>query len=131
MKAKYAGQPYDDRTYEASLRQSVATVVREQVQCGIEIVGDGEYSKPDFSLTSASGSTASNRGQVLKLIFSRKRSPHSPILRAVFQAGDDGGAIVSLAPVVWRGAGQISWAQNTSVLIIENVKAARRSGRRQ
>ena len=39
------GYQVDKRTYEDCLRNSVAHVVREQVQAGIDIVDDGEYGK--------------------------------------------------------------------------------------
>jgi 5-methyltetrahydropteroyltriglutamate--homocysteine methyltransferase len=48
LKAKYSGQPYDEGKLNSVLTQSVADCVRKQVECGIEIVTDGEYSKPDF-----------------------------------------------------------------------------------
>jgi 5-methyltetrahydropteroyltriglutamate--homocysteine methyltransferase len=48
LKAKYAGQPYDERQLDSVLMQAVADCVRRQVECGIEIVTDGEYSKPGF-----------------------------------------------------------------------------------
>src|SRR5262245_34054788 len=48
LKAKYAGQPYDERQLNSMLTQAVADCVRKQVECGIEIVTDGEYSKPGF-----------------------------------------------------------------------------------
>ena len=48
MKAKYSGQSYDERAYADTLHDSVSDVVREQVQCGIDIVTDGEFSKPGF-----------------------------------------------------------------------------------
>jgi 5-methyltetrahydropteroyltriglutamate--homocysteine methyltransferase len=33
---------------QEALRKAVTDVVREQVQCGIDIVTDGEFSKPRF-----------------------------------------------------------------------------------
>ena len=42
LKAKYAGQTYDERQLAATLTQAVADCVRKQVECGIEIVTDGE-----------------------------------------------------------------------------------------
>ena len=38
-------QPYDQAAYEACLRQSIEEVVQHQVDAGIDIVSDGEYSK--------------------------------------------------------------------------------------
>src|SRR5262249_58434588 len=48
LKAKYAGLPYDESELNSILAQEVAECVRKHVECGIEIVTDGEYSKPGF-----------------------------------------------------------------------------------
>ena len=48
MKAKLGGQPYDQKKYDELLSKSVSDVVRKQVDCGIDIVTDGEFSKPGF-----------------------------------------------------------------------------------
>jgi 5-methyltetrahydropteroyltriglutamate--homocysteine methyltransferase len=42
------GEPVDAAAYEARLAQAVDMVVREQVERGIDIVGDGEFGKPGF-----------------------------------------------------------------------------------
>lgn len=43
--ARQAGQPYDQAAYEATLRDSVAEVVRKQAEVGIDVPSDGEYGK--------------------------------------------------------------------------------------
>ena len=48
MKAKFNGQPFDEKQYEELLTKSVFDVVQKQVACGIDIVTDGEFSKPGF-----------------------------------------------------------------------------------
>ena len=48
LKAKYAGQSYDEGELNSVLAKAVTDCVRKQVDCGIEIVTDGEYSKPGF-----------------------------------------------------------------------------------
>ena len=48
MRAMAAGQPYDEHTYEAALSKNVAEIVQLQVEAGIDVVSDGEYSKPSF-----------------------------------------------------------------------------------
>src|SRR5262249_10514353 len=48
LKAKYAGQPYEESELDAVLKRSVAECVSKQVDSGIEIVTDGEFSKPGF-----------------------------------------------------------------------------------
>jgi 5-methyltetrahydropteroyltriglutamate--homocysteine methyltransferase len=45
LKAIEAGQPYDKTAYEACLKASVEEVVRQQVEAGIDLVSDGEFSK--------------------------------------------------------------------------------------
>jgi 5-methyltetrahydropteroyltriglutamate--homocysteine methyltransferase len=39
------GQPYDEAAFEACLAESVAEVVRQQAEVGIDVVSDGEFSK--------------------------------------------------------------------------------------
>jgi 5-methyltetrahydropteroyltriglutamate--homocysteine methyltransferase len=48
LKAKLSGGPFDQNTFEEDLRRAVFDVVRKQVECGIDIVTDGEFSKPGF-----------------------------------------------------------------------------------
>ena len=39
------GKPYDEAAFEACLTESIAEVVRQQAEAGIDIVSDGEFSK--------------------------------------------------------------------------------------
>jgi 5-methyltetrahydropteroyltriglutamate--homocysteine methyltransferase len=48
MKAKITGEPYDAQALAARVRSAVAEIVRQQVECGIDIPTDGEQSKPGF-----------------------------------------------------------------------------------
>ena len=45
LKLIEAGEPYDKAAYEACLKGSVAEVVRQQVEAGVDIVSDGEFGK--------------------------------------------------------------------------------------
>ena len=45
LRAKQADNPYDTRSYEKCLTESVAAIVREQAQAGIDVVSDGEFGK--------------------------------------------------------------------------------------
>lgn len=45
LRAKDAGQPVDAVAFDACLARSVAQIVREQVEAGIDIVSDGEFGK--------------------------------------------------------------------------------------
>jgi 5-methyltetrahydropteroyltriglutamate--homocysteine methyltransferase len=44
-KAIEGRQPYDEAAFEACLTESVAEVVRQQAEAGVDIVSDGEFSK--------------------------------------------------------------------------------------
>jgi 5-methyltetrahydropteroyltriglutamate--homocysteine methyltransferase len=46
--ARRRGEKIDDATYAARVRQAVSDIVKKQVEIGIDIVDDGEMSKPSF-----------------------------------------------------------------------------------
>ncbi len=48
MKARINGEPHDAAAYDARVRSAVAAIVRQQVECGIDIPTDGEQGKPGF-----------------------------------------------------------------------------------
>jgi 5-methyltetrahydropteroyltriglutamate--homocysteine methyltransferase len=48
MKAKVNGAPYDESAYNQRVRSAVAEIVREQAARGIDVITDGEQSKPGF-----------------------------------------------------------------------------------
>jgi 5-methyltetrahydropteroyltriglutamate--homocysteine methyltransferase len=45
---KLSGEPYDGGALESRLRSAVGEIVEKQVQIGVDIVDDGEFSKVDF-----------------------------------------------------------------------------------
>jgi 5-methyltetrahydropteroyltriglutamate--homocysteine methyltransferase len=49
VRAKDAGQPYDHEAFAARVRTAVAEVVQQQIDCGIDVVSDGEEGKPGFA----------------------------------------------------------------------------------
>lgn len=46
--ARDRGQPFSQSTLDSTLRRAVADVVRQQVEAGIDVVDDGEFSKASF-----------------------------------------------------------------------------------
>jgi 5-methyltetrahydropteroyltriglutamate--homocysteine methyltransferase len=48
MKERENGRPYDHELFDRQVREAVADRVRQQVECGIDIVTDGEMSKVSF-----------------------------------------------------------------------------------
>jgi 5-methyltetrahydropteroyltriglutamate--homocysteine methyltransferase len=49
MKARLTGQEVDGAAYDARVTQSVRDIVHDQAAAGVDIVGDGELSKPGFT----------------------------------------------------------------------------------
>jgi 5-methyltetrahydropteroyltriglutamate--homocysteine methyltransferase len=45
LRAKQAGKPYDQAAYDPCLKNSVAEVVRQQAEVGVDVVSDGEFGK--------------------------------------------------------------------------------------
>jgi 5-methyltetrahydropteroyltriglutamate--homocysteine methyltransferase len=48
MKAKLSGAAFDQAAYDARVRAAVADCVRQQADCGLDVLTDGEMSKPGF-----------------------------------------------------------------------------------
>jgi len=49
MDARLRGKPHDNEAYVTRVRSAVAEVVRKQVECGVDIVTDGEQGKASFN----------------------------------------------------------------------------------
>jgi 5-methyltetrahydropteroyltriglutamate--homocysteine methyltransferase len=45
LRAKQSGKPYDQAGYDGCLKSSVAEVVRQQADVGIDVISDGEFGK--------------------------------------------------------------------------------------
>jgi 5-methyltetrahydropteroyltriglutamate--homocysteine methyltransferase len=45
LRLKQGGKPYDEAAYQACLKGTVAEVVREQADIGVDVVSDGEFGK--------------------------------------------------------------------------------------
>jgi 5-methyltetrahydropteroyltriglutamate--homocysteine methyltransferase len=100
MKAKFAGQSYDETALEKTLSAAVMETVRKQVDCGIDIVTDGEFSKPGFFTyiqERLDGFEA--RPNTKMKLFEMEVEAFPEYYAEYFKAAMMGGAIVSLAPV--------------------------------
>jgi 5-methyltetrahydropteroyltriglutamate--homocysteine methyltransferase len=124
MKAKLGGQTYDKSRYDALLADSVGDAVRKQVECGIDIVTDGEFSKPGFFTYIQERLEGFERrpGQKLKL-FQKEVAAFPEYYAEYFKQAMMGGAIVGLAPVVC--VGPVKYRGEKLVQTdIDNVKGA-------
>jgi 5-methyltetrahydropteroyltriglutamate--homocysteine methyltransferase len=104
MKAKYAGQPYNENTFAAMLTEAVNATVRKQVECGIDIVTDGEFSKPGFFTYIQERLEGFERRPDQKMkLFQQEVAAFPEYYAEYFKQAMMGGAIVGLAPVVCVG----------------------------
>ena len=59
LRLKQAGKPYDEQAYQQCLTSSVAEVVKQQAETGIDVPSDGEFGKSiswaQYALTRLSG----------------------------------------------------------------------------
>ena len=105
LKAKHGGQPFDQAKFEALLADCVAETVRKQVECGIDIVTDGEFSKPGFFtyIQERLEGFETRPNQKMKL-FQQEVAAFPEYYAEYFKQAMMGGAIVGLAPVVCIGS---------------------------
>ncbi|MGZ5854703.1 MAG: hypothetical protein ACXWJ0_11265, partial [Xanthobacteraceae bacterium] len=124
MKAKYSGKPYDQEALEKTLTAAVKASVRKQVECGIDIVTDGEFSKPGFfTYIQERLEGFETRPNSKVKLFETEVEAFPEYYAEYFKAAMMGGAIVSLAPVVC--VGPIKYRGEKFVQRdIANVKAA-------
>ncbi len=124
LKAKLSGQLFDQNALDALLRQSVADVVRKQVDCGIDVVTDGEFSKPGFfTYVQERLAGFEARPNQKMLLFQKEVAAFPEYYADYFKQAMMGGAIVWLAPVVCTAPvkyrGEAAVARD-----IDNLKAA-------
>ena len=124
MKAKLAGEPYDQKLYDATIAKGVADNVRKQVDCGIDIVTDGEVSKPGFFTYIQERLTGfePRPGQKL-LLFQKEVAAFPDYYAQYFKEAMMGGTIVAITPVVCTGPIKYKGEQAVQK-DIANVKAA-------
>lgn len=48
IKAKAAGQPFDEKELSAEVKRSVEAIAKRQADLGLDVISDGEMSKPSF-----------------------------------------------------------------------------------
>src|SRR6202161_2573938 len=101
MKAKYAGQPYNRKTYDDLIAEAGKEAVCKQVECGIDIVTDGEFSKPGFFTYIQERLEGFERRSDQKMkLFQQEVAAFPEYYAEYFKQAMMGGAIVGLGPVV-------------------------------
>ena len=124
MKAKLNHQPYDEAEYRAKLSKAVADSVRKQVDCGIDFVTDGEFSKPGFFTYIQERLEGYEARPNQKLVLFQQEVGAFPEYYAeYFKQAMMGGTLIPITPVVC--VGPVKYRGEKFVQIdIANVKAA-------
>jgi 5-methyltetrahydropteroyltriglutamate--homocysteine methyltransferase len=124
MKAKLNKQPYDESEFQAKLSKAVADTVKRQVECGIDIVTDGEFSKPGFFTYIQQRLEGYEARPNQKLILFQQEVEAFPEYYAeYFKTAMSGGALIPITPVVCVGPVKYRGEKLLQV-DIDNVKAA-------
>jgi len=124
LKAKLNGQPYDEVKYQATLKKAVADSVKKQAECGIEIVTDGEFSKPGFFTYIQQRLEGFEARPNQKLILFQQEVAAFPEYYAeYFKQAMMGGTIIPITPVVCIGPVKYR-GEKLLQIDIDNVKAA-------
>jgi 5-methyltetrahydropteroyltriglutamate--homocysteine methyltransferase len=124
MKARLAGQPVDGARYESRVKSAVADVVKKQVECGIDVVADGEQSKPGFFtyIRERLNGIEPRPGKKVSF-FDAERQAFPEYYEEYLQRAMTGGSIakavpmVCIGPVTYKGADALKRD-------IDNLKAA-------
>jgi 5-methyltetrahydropteroyltriglutamate--homocysteine methyltransferase len=124
MKARLSGQPYDREGYERRVRSAVADCVRRQVECGIDIVADGEQSKPGFFTYVRERLAGFEPRPGKKLpFFDAERQAFPEYYEEYFKRAMTGGSIAPVVPMVCTGP--VSYKGEEALRRdIDNLKAA-------
>jgi len=124
LKAKLNGQTYDQAALDKAIAEGVRNNVRKQVDCGVDIVTDGEVSKPGFFTYIQERLTGfePRPGQKL-LLFQKEVAAFPDYYTQYFKEAMMGGTIVAITPVVCTGPIKYKGEQAVQK-DIANVKAA-------
>ena len=99
---KDKGEPYDKAALDRAVKQAVADIVRRQAEAGVDIVDDGEMSKPGYSTYIADRLTgfAGNEPAKPRL----DTGPHPNFVAAYARMTGDNAArrAVCVGPIAWQ-----------------------------
>jgi 5-methyltetrahydropteroyltriglutamate--homocysteine methyltransferase len=104
MKAQAAGGPFDAEAFARRVREAVAESVRRQVECGIDIVTDGEQSKTGFSAYVRQRLAGFEpRPEARRSAFAAEVEAFPEYYEQYFSRAMTGGSLVPAVPMVCTG----------------------------
>lgn len=123
MIAEDEGRPVDPAAYEATLERAVVDIVRKQMDLGIDIVDDGEFSKRGFAVYAhqrLAGLTETGRARVSPWADSRESRAFPEFYEFTRQSGPPTASnmqMVCTGPITYKGRERLEKD-------LENLKAA-------
>jgi 5-methyltetrahydropteroyltriglutamate--homocysteine methyltransferase len=124
MKAKVTGLAYDKAAYDKRVKSAVAECVRKQVETGIDIVSDGEQSKPGFfTYVRERLEGFEERPQQKRKTFAAEVAAFPEYYEKYFREAMTGGAIAPIVPLVCTGPVKYR-GEEALKRDIDNLKAA-------
>ncbi|MGB6323439.1 MAG: cobalamin-independent methionine synthase II family protein [Xanthobacteraceae bacterium] len=116
--AKMAGRPYDPAALAAATRSAVGAIVKRQVDLGIDIVSDGEQSKPSFQIYAVERLSGL---EPLKSQTGRRRTRENAAFPSFYKNGAHSGT----QPQAFACTGPITYMRNTILQAdLNNLKMA-------
>jgi 5-methyltetrahydropteroyltriglutamate--homocysteine methyltransferase len=104
MKAKVSGSTYDKAAYDRRVKSAVAECVKRQVETGIDIVSDGEQSKPGFfSYVRERLEGFEARPHQKRQLFAAEVAAFPEYYEKYFREAMMGGAVAPVVPLVCTG----------------------------
>jgi len=104
LKAKFEGKPFDQSEWERTLSEAVKECVRKQVECGIDTVTDGEFSKTGFfTYIRERLEGFETRPDQKQISFAGEVSAFPEYYGEYFRQAMMGGAVIPSVPVVCTG----------------------------
>src|SRR5256885_12267013 len=104
MKAKLSGPAHDSAAYDSRVKRAVAECVRKQVESGIDVVSDGEQSKPGFfSYVRERLEGFEARPHQTRQPFAAEDSGFPQYYKKYFREARMGGAMAPIVPLVCTG----------------------------
>ena len=124
LRAKFAGQPYDEHVLDTTISKAVKESVLRQVECGIDIVTDGEFSKPGFFtyIQERLEGFEARPNQKL-MLFQQEVAAFPEYYAQYFKEAMIGGTIVPIVPVICVGPVKYR-GERALQKDIDNLKAA-------
>jgi 5-methyltetrahydropteroyltriglutamate--homocysteine methyltransferase len=124
LRAKLTGRPYDQNLLDTTIAKAVVESVRRQVECGIDIVTDGEFSKPGFfTYIQERLEGFETRPNQKLVLFQQEVAAFPEYYEQYFKEAMLGGTIVPVVPVIC--VGPIKYRGEAALQKdIDNLKAA-------